>query len=146
LAEVKEEVFMSREYAMSRVKDALEKSGGNHLKAQRLLLSWLEKDHTLLFGLVTPHVQSIITHAISHVAQPPRKAPLPKKISLKDQEPGEFGSAMLANLRDKSGGTGNFGEATPRGISKPGKTSKAHVEAINAIASAGRNKDKKTKK
>jgi len=135
---------MSREYAMSRVKDALEKSGGNHLKAQRLLLQWLEKDHTLLFGLVTPHVQSIITHAISHVAQPPRKTTPLGKISVK--ETGEFGSAVLSSLRDKSGGTGNFGEATPKGISKPGKTSKAHVEAINTLVSAGRNKDKKTKK
>ena len=135
---------MSREYAMSRVKDALEKSGGNHLKAQRLLLSWMEKDHTLLFGLVTPHVQSIITHAISHVAQPPRKSPPPKKISLKDQETGEFGSAMLASL--KSGENGSFGEATPRGVSKPGKTSKAHVDAINTIVSASRDKGKKTKK
>ncbi|MDF3024475.1 MAG: hypothetical protein K0R10_1836 [Alphaproteobacteria bacterium] len=51
--------LMSREYAMSRVKDALEKSNGNHLKAQRLLLQWMEKDQSLLFGLVTPHMQSI---------------------------------------------------------------------------------------
>ena len=137
---------MSREYAMSRVKDALEKSGGNHLKAQRLILSWMEKDHTLLLGLVDPHVQSIITHAISHVTQPPRKAPLPKKISIKDQESGEFGSAVLDSLRGKSGETGTFGEATPRGIPRPGKTSKAHVDAINTIVSASRSKDKKTKK
>lgn len=137
---------MSREYAMSRVRDALEKSGGNHLKAQRLLLTWLEKDHTLLFGLVTPHVQSIITHAISHVAQPARKTALPKKISVKDQETGEFGSALLDSLRGKSAEMGSFGEATPRGISKPGKTSKAHVDAINTLVSAARNKDKKTKK
>jgi hypothetical protein len=137
---------MSREYAMSRVKDALEKSDGNHLKAQRLILTWMEKDHTLLLGLVVPHVQSIITHAISHVAQPPRKAPLPKKISLKDQDAGEFGGALLDSLTGKSGETGNFGEATPRGVSKPGKASKAHEDAIKAIAGASRGKEKKSKK
>lgn len=130
---------MSQEYALSRVRDALEKSGDNRLKAQRLILSWLEKDHTLLFGLVTPHLQGIITHALAHVASGP------KKISLKSKDAGEFGGAMLASLRG-DGETGNFGEATPKGISKPGKASKAHVAAINALVSAGKNKDKKTKK
>jgi hypothetical protein len=137
---------MSREYAMSRVKDALEKSEGNHLKAQRLLFSWIEKDNSLLLGLVAPHLNGIITHALTHVMQPPRKAPLTsKKISLKDQETGEFGGAVLDSLR---GGreTGSFGEAAPRGISKPGKASKAHVDAINTLIAAGKKNDKKTKK
>lgn len=65
---------MSREYAMSRVRDALEKSEGNHLKAQRLLMSWLEKDHSLLLGLVTPHLPSIVTHAINYSGQPAGKS------------------------------------------------------------------------
>jgi hypothetical protein len=137
---------MSREYAMSRVKDALEKSGGNHLKAQRLILSWLEKDHTLLFGLVTPHVQSIITHAISHVAQPAKKVSLPRKVNVKEQEKGEFGNALLESLRSPRGETGNFGEPPPRGLTKPGKASAAHVSAINTLVKAGREKDKKSKK
>lgn len=135
---------MSREYAMSRVKDALEKSGGNQLKAQRLILSWLEKDHTLLFGLVTPHLQGIISHAVAHVGQPPVKTAAPKKVSVK--ETGEFGDALLDSLRGRREETGHFGETTPRGISKPGKASKAHVDAINTLVSASRNKDKKTKK
>lgn len=61
---------MSREYAMSRVRDALEKADGNHMKAQRLLLAMIEKDQTLLIGLVAPHLQSIITHAITHADKP----------------------------------------------------------------------------
>ncbi|MCK5555137.1 MAG: hypothetical protein KAI76_02775, partial [Alphaproteobacteria bacterium] len=83
---------MSQEYALSRVKDALEKSGGNRLKAQRLILSWLEKDNTLLLGLVAPHIQGIVTHAVAHVAQTPKKSKEPEKIDLKDQETGEFGN------------------------------------------------------
>ena len=137
---------MSREYAMSRVKDALEKSGGNQLKAQRLLLSWLEKDQTLLYGLITPHIPSIISHAIAHEVQPVKKPTTAKKISLKDQETGEFGSAMLESLRGKHSETGTFGEATPKGITKPGKASKAHVDAINALINASKNKDKTKKK
>ena len=139
---------MSREYALSRVKDALEKSDGNHLKAQRLLMTWLEKDHSLLFGLVSPHMHSIIVHALAHVDQPvtqPQK-PVAKKIMPKPNETSEFGSALLESLRGHGEPTGNFGEATPRGLTKPGKTSKAHVDAINKLVSAGRDKGKKTKK
>ena len=137
---------MSREYALSRVKDALEKSGGNHLKAQRLLSSWLEKDHSLLFGLVSPHMHSIIVHALVHVDQPVPQKTSTKKINPKAHETSEFGSALLASLRGKGEETGTFGQATPRGLTKPGQTSKAHVDAINKLVTAGRNKDKKTKK
>ena len=137
---------MSREYAMSRVIDALEKSNGNQQKAHRLILSWLEKDHTLLFGLVTPHLQGIITHAVAHAALPAKKAAAPKKINLKDQDNSAFGDALLQSLRSKSSDNGAFGEAPPRGLSKPGKASKAHVDAINTLVSASKSKSKKTKK
>ncbi len=134
---------MGNDYAMSRVKDALEQSGGNHLKAQRLLLSWLEKDHTLLFGLVAPHIQSIVTHAITHMADPVPRAPTSKKVDMAEAESSEFGGALFDSLRGGGGNTGNFGEAAPRGVSKPGKASKAHVDAINALVNASKNKDKK---
>ena len=138
---------MSREYALSRVKDALEASGGNHLKAQRLLTQWLEKDHSLLFGLVSPHMHSIIVHALAHVDQaaPPQKA-AEKKIMPKAHETSEFGTALLQSLSGHGQEHGTFGEATPRGLSKPGATSKAHVDAINKLVSAGREKSKKPKK
>ena len=137
---------MSRDYAMSRVKDALEKSGGNQLKAQRLVLSWLEKDHTLLFGLVEPHMQGIITHAVAHAALPVRKIEPLKKVNVQPHETGEFGNAVLQSLRGRSDEMGSFGEASPRGLSKPGKASKAHVDAINTLVKASKAKDKKTKK
>jgi hypothetical protein len=137
---------MTHEYAMSRVKDALDKSDGNQLKAQRLLLSWLEKDHTLLFGLVAPHMQGIISHAIAHAVSSSSKksagAPA-KKVSAKDAS--EFGAGLLENLRGKAGEVANFGEANPGGISRPGKASKAHVDAINKIIGASKGKGK-TKK
>ena len=138
---------MSREYALSRVKDALEQSGGNHLKAQRLLTQWLEKDHSLLFGLVSPHMHSIIVHALAHVDQAaaPQKA-AEKKIMPKAHETSEFGTALLQSLSGRGEEHGSFGEATPGGINKPGKTSKAHVDAINKLVTAGRDKGNKTKK
>lgn len=135
---------MSHEYAMSRVKDALEKSNGNHLKAQRLLLNWLEKDHTLLCGLVGPHMQGIIAHAVHHLAgaeadQKKRKsAPTrtAKKVSVGKEGTGEFGAAILESLKaGGSGGAVGFGEQPARGaVNKPGKASQKHIDAINKIA------------
>lgn len=121
---------MSHEYAMSRVRDALEKSEGNHLKAQRLIMGWLEKDQTLLLGLVAPHLSGIVSHAVNHASAPPKKK-MPKRVDLEGA--GEFGADLVRGLR---GGAAGFGEASPRGLSKPGKASQKHIDAINAIASA----------
>lgn len=143
---------MSREFAMSRVKDALEKSDGNHLKAQRLLLQWVEKDHSLLIGLVAPHLQSIITYAINHAAlpvtvqkhAPTAKAPAQKTVSTKDA--GEFGAAVLSSLKGGRAEGVGFGEAPSRGgVSKPGAASQKHIDAINKIAGASKSTDKKKK-
>ena len=135
---------MSREYAMSRVRDALEKSDGNHLKAQRLLMSWVEKDQSLLLGLVAPHIQSIVSHAINFADQQPKAdtqtAVVPE---VEAGEAGEFGAAVLESLQGgrNDGGFG-FGEPAPRGtVSRPGKASQSHVDAIHQIA--GRKIDKK---
>lgn len=123
---------MSHDYAISRVKDALEKSDQNQVKARQLIMSWLEKDQSLLLGLVAPHLQSIVTHAIAHVTTPPKKIDA-------TQATGEFGVAMLDSL--KGGGIeANFGQATPGGLTPPGQTSKAHIEAINTIVSASKGK------
>jgi hypothetical protein len=135
---------MSHEYAMSRVRDAIEKSEGNHLKAQRLILSWIEKDHTLLFGLVMPHMQGIITHAVSHVLNPPPppKKPAPRRLDVAG-ESSEFGAALLQGLKTENV---SFGEATPKGIAKPGKASQKHIDAINHLASAAKTPPKGGKK
>lgn len=129
---------MSREYAMSRVRDALEKSNGNHLKAQRLLLQWLEKDHSLLFGLVAPHLQSIISHAVNRAAggtdAKEKKQPASKKIAVSEKDKGEFGEALLESLRGgRSEGVG-FGQPEGR-VSKPGATSQRHIDTMRALAS-----------
>jgi len=134
---------MSREYAMSRVRDALEKSDGNHLKAQRLLMSWVEKDQSLLLGLVAPHIQSIVSHAVNFAAQPPAAAGAQTAAKVEAGEAGEFGVAVLESLQGgrNAGGFG-FGEPAPRGaVSRPGKASQSHVDAIHKIA--GKKTDKK---
>ena len=132
---------MSHEYAMSRVKDALEKSEGNHLKAQRLVLQWIEKDHTLLLGLVSPHLQSIITYAINHAALPPShkrevlsKPTQPQQRTVSSRDAGEFGAAVLQSLKGGRQEGVSFGEAQARGtVSKPGQASQKHIDAIHKV-------------
>ena len=132
---------MSRDYAMSRVRDALEKSEGNHLKAQRLLLTWMEKDQNLLLGLVAPHMQGIITHAINHISGPEagkKSAVLPKKVAVPKDGGGEFGQALLQSLK---GGTSTFGQAEDRGaVSRPGAASQKHIDTMRALAGASKTK------
>lgn len=128
---------MTHEYALSRVRDALEKSDGNASKAQRLVLSWVEKDHTLLFGLIAPHLQSIVTHAVAHAAKRTKK-PSAKKIIVNPEETGEFGAAVLGSLR----GT----RQSLTSPEEPSKASRTHVDAIHKLAAAAKNKDKKDKK
>lgn len=139
---------MSHDYAMSRVRDALEKSGGNHLKAQRLILSLLEKDHSLLLGLVSPHLHGIIAHALQHADAPSKKEqPTTAKRVVIDSDAGEFGAALVSSLKGARAENASFGEATPKNISKPGKASKAHVDAINQLINARKsNTDDKKKK
>lgn len=132
---------MSYEYAMSRVRDALEKSEGNHLKAQRTLLSWIEKDHSLLLGLSAPHLQGIISYALKQAALPEKKA-MPKHVDLPEEATGEFGEAMLQSL--KGGRAEGVGFAQPSGvggISKPGKASQSHIDAITKLAGGKKDKE-----
>jgi hypothetical protein len=131
---------MTHEYAMSRVRDALEKAEGNHLKAQRLILGWLEKDQTLLFGLVGPHLQGIVSHAVNHASAPPKKQ-MPKRVDLGDAD--DFGAALIKGMKGNAGG--NFGEAPPRDLSKPGKASQKHIDAINTLVGGKKKEDKKKK-
>lgn len=135
---------MSREYAMSRVRDALEKSDGNHLKAQRLLLQWLEKDHSLLFGLVSPHLQAIIAHAVNHADAPVRSKKMPKTVDT-SAGVGEFGEALISTLKGGRASGVGFGEAAPSNVGKPGKASQRHIDAITALT-GGKKGDTKGKK
>lgn len=144
---------MSREYAMSRVHDALEKSDGNHLKAQRLLISWLENDHSLLAGLVAPHMAGIISHALAHAMQPqggktaaPKKPDTARKIDASEAT-GEFSEALMSSLKGgRSAEAFGFGDATPAASTKPVKASAKHIEAMKILASGKKSTDKGDKK
>lgn len=144
---------MSHEYAMSRVADALSSCGGNAAQAQRLVMSWLEKDQTLLLGLVAPHIKSLVTHAVTHAAA---RARMPKKqLDVTPGEMGDFGQELLASVLGRDARAGGRDEpygappspAASSGGGRPGKASKAHVSAMQTLASrSGKSGDTSGKK
>lgn len=135
---------MSQEYARARVKEALEQSDGNYMKAQRMLLNWIEKDANLLLGLAGPHMQSIISYAIGHelsdeqektggTAKVIKGKGGAKKATVREEDLGDFGKSLLSSLK----GGPRFGEEQPRGtVSRPGKASQKHVDAMRMLATA----------
>lgn len=133
---------MSREYALARVKDALEAAEGNTAEAQRTILNWLKKDQSLMIGLVAPHLRSIVSHAVDYVAhkddapkpaeaQSPAAKVKPKPKELKHDATGQ--DVLQSLLGQGTTGGPRFGDFDEP-HSKPGKASAAHVDAINKIA------------
>ena len=135
---------MSRNYSLSRVQDALDAADGNHSEAQRIIMNWLERDQSLMVGLVAPHLKSIVSHAIDYVAnkstKPGQKTegePPAKNSALSDPVPegDATGANVLETLLGQSqykGGPqfGNFDEPA----TKPGRASQGHIDAIRKIA------------
>lgn len=134
---------MSHEYARSRVREAIEQADGNYMKAQRMLLNWIEKDANLLLGLAGPHMQSIVSYAIGHELADEQareggagtiiKGQAAQKKQIAQEDLGDFGKSLLQSLK----GGPRFGEEQPRGtVSPPGKASQQHVETMRALAAA----------
>ena len=139
---------MSREYAMSRVGDALSSCDGNMAQAQRLIMGWLEKDQTLLLGLVAPHIKGIVTHAVTHAVA--RTQEPKKKIEVAPEDISDFGEELLANALGRGGkGNENYYNVPMSGSpgGRPVKASSAHVSAMQMLASkSGKGTDTTGKK
>lgn len=128
---------MSKEYALSRVKDALEQAEGNHLKASRIITDWLRNDNSLLAGLAEPHIKSIVTHAIAHVDQKPIQEEAKQQSTGDKGDP--IGEALVEGLTAGSD-SAKFGQKAPEGIPKPQKASQSHIDAMTKIAEASQEK------
>ncbi len=140
---------MSREYAMSRVGDALSSCDGNTAQAQRLIMGWLEKDQTLLLGLVAPHIKSIVTHAVTHAAM---RAQEPKKKAeiVQPEDFSDFGEELLASALGRNNKPNenyyNVPVSGSPGV-RPVKASSAHVSTMQMLASkSGKGADTSGKK
>lgn len=125
---------MSWAYAESRVRAAVDEAEGNALEAKRLLLEWIGQDAKLLQGLVEPHLNGIITHAIGYVT---REKPEGDRIALSPDQPG---IGLVQGVVEGRGDA--FGRPSDGNTPKPGKASDRHVEAIHILAAGAKSKKK----
>lgn len=134
---------MSREYAESRIQEALKLSKGNPTKARQRIIAWTFEDPKLLQALARPHLSGIVAHAVSRVIYKQELEPqeVPDEPEALDLPPETFGAEILAALQ--SGNTARFGQEGNAPQTRRGQASKSHIEALKKIASKG--KDKKNK-
>ncbi len=50
---------MSRDYAESRIREALKLTKGNPTKARQQVIAWAVEDQRLLLGLTQPHLTAL---------------------------------------------------------------------------------------
>lgn len=127
---------MSREYAESRIREALRQSKGNTTRARQQVIAWAAEDQRLLLGLTQPHLTGVVAHAINRVLSRPDAeagdvALEPESLNM---PPDTFGREILSAL--SSSNTPVFGLES--GTAQPGhrkKASQSHIDAIKQMAS-----------
>ncbi len=131
---------MSREYAESRIKEALKKTGGNAVKARQQVIAWTYEDPKLLHALTKAHLSGIVAYNIerilsgrgaseeTHIHEPKPS----KKPSAAPKKEENFGMQILKAVAGNSGT--EFGlEAYSGGSKKRTKVSQKHLDAIQAL-------------
>ncbi|MCB9991504.1 MAG: hypothetical protein H6867_09010 [Rhodospirillales bacterium] len=131
---------MSREYAESRIREALRLSKGNPTKARQRIIAWTFEDPKLLQALARPHLSGIVAHAVSRVIyqQDMEEPETPETPAALDMAPETFGQEILAALQN--GNTARFGLEGSAPPSRRPQASKSHIEALKRMASESKNK------
>ena len=139
---------MSEKYALSRVQDALDACQQSPAKAEKMIYRWLEKDQSLLLGLIAPYIKAIVKNAINHQLYGSKKAQIPtnsksdSKKTIPAGEMGELGEALVGSKNAPKFGQG--AGLTSAGAKDPIKAVKAsarHVDAIHALAKKSKKED-----
>ncbi len=129
---------MSREYADTKIREALKLCNGNASRARQQIIMLAQDDNKLLNALVKPHIDGIVAYQVERVAS--GRAELENrypndKPSIKDQS---FGMDLLRAVASSDVAIfGLEGEYAPR---KKGRASKQHIEAIHKLAASRHNK------
>ena len=135
---------MSRDYAESRIREALRLSKGNTTRARQQVIAWAAEDQRLLLGLTQPHLTGVVAHAINRVLSRTNMetgdiAMEPESLNM---PPDTFGRQILNAL--SSTDTPVFGLESgglPSGQRK--KASQSHIDAIKQMASKKSTGDRK---
>lgn len=134
---------MSREYAESRIREALRLHRGNITRARQQIMAWTFEDVKLLQALSRPHLTGIVAHAVSRVVYHQNteetheeSAEMPKALNM---GPDTFGKAILRALA--SDNTAVFGQESSAPPVGRKQASKSHIDALRMMASKARKKD-----
>ena len=131
---------MSKEYAESKIREALRSSGGNIARARKTIVSAAQSDHDLLRALTSPHLDGIVAYQVERVAS--GRAELekrhPEAPPPKTEE--NFGMELLRAVAASEAVV--FGQQNPMGTRKRG-ASRQHIDAIHKIASSRPKDDRK---
>ena len=130
---------MSKEYAESKIKDALKLCNGNLGLARQQIVALAQEDSELLKAIVRPHLDGIVAYQVERVAS--------GRAEKEDKHPDmplpaideEFGMKLLraAVAQDVK----VFGRDDMHHPRKRKIASKQHIEAIHKMASSRRQKD-----
>lgn len=129
---------MSWDYVERKVKEALQITRGNPMRARQQLIAWTYEDSKLLYELTKPHMTGIVGHAIAHVEKKEQeeKAGVKKKApmtSIREQDiNGEFGLELLKALA--GGGSPQFGVESNMAPTGKSQASQKHVDTLKKIA------------
>lgn len=127
---------MSREYAESRIREALKQCRGNPARARQQIIAWCGEDAKLLQALAAPHLTGIVAHAVNRVAQhqehEDEESEIPEKPVPVNMEPKTFGEAILKTMR--SGNTALFGQESAAPPLRRKQASQSHIDALRRLA------------
>ncbi len=130
---------MSREYAETKIREALKLCNGNTGRARQQIITLAQDVMQLLKDLVRPHLDGIVAYQIERVAS--GRAELEKrhpKIPLPDENE-NFGMELLRAIASEDVTIFGQDDHFPR---KRKGTSKQHIDAIHQMAASARKKKK----
>lgn len=133
---------MSKDYAESRIRDALEKHDGNNVRARQQIMAWAYEDHKLLTELTKIHLKGITAYWVDRVKskrgapEPVDETPVVEKVEKQDNEH-TFGEEMLRSFASHRAQT--FGLEDSVGNLGRRSASKQHMDAISQIVKKGKN-------
>jgi len=127
---------MSREYAETRIREALQQSGGNPLKARQRILAWTYEDAKLLQALTRPHLGGIVAYAINRVISKDDHEDEVEEVAespdILDIDATELGLTILDSLQSRN--TALFGREKEAPRMGKRHASKQHMDAILKMA------------
>lgn len=132
---------MNRDYAESKIREALKASGGNVTRARQQVTAWAFEDSKLLHELVAPHITGIVAHAVNRVMntkeKPVAATPVVEPDKANAPKGDAFGMEILKAIA--LGNPAQFGLESGSGVSvKKQQASQRHIDAIRQMVAKGK--------